>query len=86
MRIFPLKKREIAIRAVKHYAEIPTGISAVDVEPVRACRAFRLYVQNYFWYPINQCFPYLPQPTKQIKKHLQNLAKCYKIIMYESVS
>ena len=34
----------IANRAVKHYAEIPTGISAVDVGPVRACRAFRLYV------------------------------------------
>ena len=41
----------IANRAVKHYAEIPTGISAVDVEPVRACRAFRLYAQNYFWSP-----------------------------------
>ena len=31
----PLEKRNIANRAVKHYAEIPTGISAVDVEPVR---------------------------------------------------
>ena len=35
MRILPTERREIAIRAVKHYAEIPTGISAVDVEPVR---------------------------------------------------